>query len=316
MEKAKKALLLLNMGGPNNIDEVELFLRNMFADKNILTMNSYMRKFIANMIISKRLEDVKENYHLLGGKSPLPELTQQLIAKLQLYLDMPIYPVMRYVPPFAKDALLECQKAGIEELILFPLYPHYSTTTTFSSIEDVEEWCKELGYNPKITIVDPYYDEYGYIEASCEKIMEAMESRESREYDLILSAHGLPMRIIRAGDPYEKQIEANVSAIKIYLKERGIIFHEIKLAYQSKVGSSAWLEPNLVDVLRNPTNRKVVIYPLAFTIDNSETLFELDIEHREIANKIKYEDYVVVSCMNSSEKFVNFIVERVNAVSS
>ena len=246
----------------------------------------------------------------------MPELTNKLILKLKKHLEMPVYPAMRYVPPFAKDALLKCKEAGIEELILFPLYPHYSTTTTLSSVEDVEERCEELGYAPKITIVDPYYDEYGYIEASCEKIMEAMEGRESREYDLILSAHGLPMRIIRAGDPYEKQIESNVSAIKIYLKERGIQFNEIKLAYQSKVGSSAWLEPNLVDVLRNPTNRKVVIYPLAFTLDNSETLFELDIEHREIANKIKYEDYVVVSCMNSSEKFVNFIVERVNAVSS
>jgi len=314
MEKAKKALLLLNMGGPNNIEEVELFLRNMFADKNILTMNSYMRKFIANMIISKRLEDVKENYRLLGGKSPLPELTEQLIAKLESHLDMPIYPAMRYVPPFATDALLKCQKAGIEELILFPLYPHYSSTTTLSSVEDVKEGCKELGYAPKITIVDPYYDEYAYIEANCEKIMEAMEGKESREYDLILSAHGLPMSIIKAGDPYEKQIESNVSAIKIYLKEHGMVFHEIKLAYQSKVGSSAWLEPNLVDVLRNPTNRKVLIYPLAFTIDNSETVFELDIEHREIAKKIKYEDYVVASCMNSSEKFVKFIVERVNAV--
>ncbi len=309
-----KALLLLNMGGPNNIEEVELFLHNMFADKNILTMNPYMRKLVANIIISKRLEDVKENYRLLGGKSPLSDLTSELIKKLEKQLDIPIYPAMRYVPPFADKALFQCQKDGIEELILFPMYPQYSTTTTLSSLQDIEEKCKVLDYKPKITLIDPYYDDYDYIAASSEKIIEAAEGIDTKEYDLLLSAHGLPMSIIKAGDPYQNQVEANASAIKIYLKERGVVFHKIKLVYQSKVGSSAWLEPNLVDVLRNPTHRKVIIYPLAFTLDNSETLFELDIEHREIADKIKYEDYIVASCMNSSNKFVEFIVEKVKAI--
>ena len=310
----KQALLLLNMGGPNNIDEVELFLRNMFADKNILTMNVYLRKFIAYIIISKRLEDVKENYQLLGGKSPLPLLTDELIAKLKSYLDMPIYPAMRYVPPFADEALIKCKEDGVEELILFPMYPQYSTTTTLSSLEDIEQRCDALSYAPKITLINPYYDDYDYIVASCEKIIEAIDGKDSKEYDLLLSAHGLPLSIIKSGDPYQNQVEANVSAIKIYLHERGIKFHDIKLVYQSKVGSSAWLEPNLIDVLRNPTHRKVLIYPLAFTLDNSETVFELDIEHREIADKIKYDDYLVASCMNSSEKFVNLIVDKVNKI--
>jgi ferrochelatase len=309
-----QALLLLNMGGPNDVEEVELFLRNMFADKNILTMNPYIRKFVATIIINKRLEEVKENYALLGGKSPLPGLTYELISKLEEKIDMPIYPAMRYVPPFADEVLKKCQEKGIEELILFPMYPQYSTTTTLSSVEDIELRCKELDYTPEITVIDPYYDDYDYIEASCEKIMEAMEGKETKEYDLLLSAHGLPLSIIQAGDPYQNQVEGNASAIKIYLKERGIEFHDIKLVYQSKVGSSAWLEPNLVDVLRNPTHRKVIIFPLAFTLDNSETVFELDIEHREIAEKIKYDDYIVAKCMNSSEKFVELIVEKVKAV--
>lgn len=309
-----KALFLLNMGGPNYIEEVELFLNNMFSDKNILTMNQYTRKLVAYIIITKRLEDVKENYGLLGGKSPLPQLTEDLIIKLKQHLDMPIYPAMRYVPPFASDALKQCKEEGVEELILFPMYPQYSTTTTLSSLEDIQDRCKALDYSPKITMIDPYYDDYDYIEASCEKIIEAAEGKDTKEYDLLLSAHGLPLSIIKAGDPYQNQVEANASAIKIYLKERGIEFHEIKLVYQSKVGSSAWLEPNLVDVLRNPTHRKVLIYPLAFTLDNSETVFELDIEHREIAEKIKYEDYIVASCMNSSDKFVDLIVKKVNEV--
>jgi ferrochelatase len=309
-----KALLLLNMGGPNNIEEVELFLRNMFADKNILTMNSYMRKFIANIIISKRLEDVKENYRLLGGKSPLPELTNKLILKLKKHLDMPVYPAMRYVPPFADRALFQCQKDGVEELILFPMYPQYSTTTTLSSLEDIEQRCNVMGYAPKITLINPYYDDYDYIKICCEKIIEAMDGKDTKEYDLLLSAHGLPISIIKSGDPYQNQVEGNASAIKTYLACKGIVFHDIKLVYQSKVGSSAWLEPNLVDVLRNPTHRKVLIYPLAFTLDNSETVFELDIEHREIAEKIKYEDYIVAKCMNDNDAFVQLILDRVNAL--
>jgi len=121
------------------------------------------------------------------------------------------------------------------------------------------------------------------------------------------------MSIIRAGDPYEKQVEANVSALKIVLRERGIIFKNIKLAYQSKVGNAAWLEPNLADVLRKPKNLKVIIFPLAFTIDNSETIFELDREHREIAEKIGYEDYRVARCPNDSEAFARFIGEKIAA---
>ena len=308
--KKEKALFLLNMGGPNSIGEVEIFLKNMFADSNILTMNRYTRQLVATIIINKRLEDVKENYTLIGGKSPLLGLTEDLISKLKEHLDMPIYPAMRYVPPFADEALIECKKDGIEELILFPMYPQFSTTTTLSSKEDIMFRCEQLDYNPKITMIDPYYDDYDYIEASCDKIIEAAEGKDTKEYDLLLSAHGLPVSIIKAGDPYQNQVEGNASAIKIYLKERGIEFNEIKLVYQSKVGSDAWLEPNLIDVLRNPTNDKVLIFPLSFTLDNSETVFELDIEHREIAEKIKYKDYIVASCLNSDEKFINLILKK------
>ncbi len=310
----KQALLLLNMGGPNNVDEVELFLRNMFADKNILVMNVYLRKFVSAIIINKRLEAVKENYGLIGGKSPLPNLTETLIQRLKTKLDMPIYAAMRYVPPFADIALEKCKEEGIEELVLFPMYPQYSTTTTFSSIEDIELRCEAIDYHPRIKVIDPYYDDYDYISASVDKIVEAMEGKETKEYDLLLSAHGLPLSIIKDGDIYQNQVEGNASAIKIYLHERGIAFKNIKLVYQSKVGSSSWLEPNLIDVLRNPYNRKVIIFPLAFTLDNSETVFELDIEHREIADKIKYDDYVVAKCMNDDEKFVALIVDRVTKI--
>jgi ferrochelatase len=303
------------MGGANSIDEVEMFLRNMFSDKNILPTNRYLRKFIGNIIVKKRVDEVKRNFQeFLGGKSPLSETTDALIKKLKNRLDMPIAPAMRYVPPFASPALEEFKRSGVEELILFPMYPQYSTTTTLSSVEDIESRCKELEYNPKITTIEPYYDDYNYIEMIYKKIMEKIEDRDTKEYDLLLSAHGLPISIIKAGDPYEKQVEANVSALKIYLKERDINFKSIKLVYQSKVGNSSWLEPSLVDTLRNPKNRKVIIYPLAFTIDNSETIFELDIESREIAKKIKYRDFLVAKCFNDDDDFVDFIVKKVKEV--
>jgi len=301
------------MGGPNNVDEVEMFLKNMFSDKNILTMDRVTRKLVSSIIIYKRLDEVKKNFvKYLGGKSPLPVWTDKLIRKLETKLEMPIVPAMRYVPPFATSSLEKFKADGVEELILFPMYPQYSTTTTRSSLEDIEERCEALDYAPKITLIDPYYDDYDYIAMSAAKIVECLEGKESREYDLLLSAHGLPMSIIKAGDPYQNQVEANVSALKIYFHERGVVFNNIKLVYQSKVGSSAWLEPNLVDVLRNPYHRKVLIYPLAFTVDNSETVYELDIEHREIAKKIKYDDYLVAKCFNDDDGLVNLIVKKVN----
>lgn len=311
----KKALLLLNMGGPNNIDEVEMFLRNMFSDKNILTMDRYTRALVREIIIFNRIDEVKENFiKNLGGKSPLPELTYKLIEKLKVKLDLAIAPAMRYVPPFASDALKKFQEDGVQELILFPMYPQYSTTTTLSSLEDIEARCEALGYAPKITLIEPYYDDYAYIEMCANKILEAFEDKNTQEYDLLLSAHGLPTSIIASGDPYQTQIEGNVSALRIYFHERGIKFNNIKLVYQSKVGNSAWLEPNLVDVLRKPYHRKVLIYPLAFTVDNSETLYELEVEHREIADKIKYDDYRVAKCFNYDDAFIDFIVAKVKAL--
>lgn len=312
----KQALFLLNMGGPNNLDEVKLFLHNMFSDKNIIS-NPLVRPLVRKIIITKRLNEAKESYAELGGKSPLLDLTSQLIEKLKTKIGMPVYAAMRYVPPFATESLEKCKADGIEELLLFPLYPQYSTTTTLSSYEDMVERCKALDYHPKITMLAcQYFDDTDYIQANVAQIVTAIGDKDTREYDLLLSAHGLPMSIIKAGDPYQRQVESNVSAIKTLLALKGILFHDIKLVYQSKVGSAAWLEPNLVDVLRNPTNRKVLIYPLAFTIDNSETLFELDIEHREIAQKVKYDDYIVARCMNDSDAFVDLILKYVNTQNS
>ena len=302
------------MGGPNSIDEVELFLRNMFADPYILPMNRYLRQFVGKRIIKKRLHEAQENYREIGGKSPLTEITQSLCSKLEQRLALPVRPAMRYVPPFAVDALREFQKTGIEEIILFPMYPHYSTTTTQSSVDDVEAQCSLLGYHPHVRVIDPYYDHPDYIRIQVSQIKEVLGDEDAGSYELLLSAHGLPLSIIHAGDPYEKQVEVNAALIQYMLALEGIHFKSTRLVYQSKVGSGAWLEPNLIDVLRKPQHLKVLLCPLAFTIDNSETIFELDIEHREIAEKIGYEAYKVAKCPNDSDAFVEHIVAQISAV--
>lgn len=308
----KQGILLLNMGGPNNIDEVELFLRNMFSDKYILPMHLSMRKFIGNIIIKKRLDEAQQNYRQIGGKSPLTDITVSLCKKIESISGVITRPAMRYVPPFASWALREFMEQGVEEIVLFPMYPQHSTTTTLSSVEDVQEQCKLLGYTPSIKTVEPYGISAEYVSIQVDEIVEAIGHNNSNEYELLLSAHGLPVKIINAGDPYAVQVESSVYRIKEELRRRDVIFKNIKLVYQSKVGGGEWLEPNLADVLRKPEHLKVLIYPIAFTVDNSETVFELDIEHREIAQKIGYEDYLVAKCPNDSEEFAKFIAKQVS----
>ena len=309
-----RGILLLNMGGPNTIDEVETFLRNMFADPAILPMRPFLRRLIGSRIVTKRLSEARENYRLLGGKSPLTDITLRLAEKIEQRTGLPTLPAMRYVPPFARDALHAMQEQGVDELILFPMYPQYSTTTTQSSYDDVMAQCDALGYHPSIRLVEPYYAEEGYVAVLIDRIVEALGEAESSEYSLILSAHGLPLSIIESGDPYQEHIEGTLVALKKALEDKGIVFRVIELAYQSKVGNAAWLEPNLTTVLRHPKNLKVLIAPIAFTIDNSETLFELDIEHRAIAEKIGYDDYRLAACPNDGEDFATFIAEKIDAL--
>ena len=310
----KRGILLLNMGGPNTLDEVALFLRNMFADPAILPMHPWLRKMIGNRIVKKRLHEARENYRQLGGKSPLTDITEALAAKVEAQTGCVTLPAMRYVPPFAAEALRSMQEQGVEEIVCFPMYPQYSTTTTQSSWEDVQAQCAAMGYAPELHLVEPYYADGEYIAVLVDRVRAASEGIDTSAYTLILSAHGLPLSIIEAGDPYRDQIEASVVAMKEAFAEAGMSFASVELAYQSKVGNAAWLEPNLADRLRHPHHLKVMILPLAFTIDNSETRFELDIEHRMIADTLGYEDYRVVSCPNDGDDFAKFIAGKIDAL--
>ena len=367
----KKALILLNMGGPNNLSEVEVFLKNMFNDPFILGVKSdFWRSVLASLIVKSRTAAARSNYEKLGGRSPICSITEALcervneLARAELSAGLkfenaadvnaaneplqeaqaqgkpaqdtilqnqpPRYvptqseasqdekPIdelicdyaMNYTPPFAEDVFKKY--ADFDEIILMPLYPHFSKTTVQSSLCSAEAALKRLGIK-NYKIIDIFYDSAAYNEillnliASC---IAKFSADEISQISLIFSAHSLPVKMIAAGDPYEAQVEAHVEILKDLLAARGIKFKEIILAYQSRLGPVKWLEPNVADVLRDLQSKKALIFPIAFCVDNSETDFELDIFYRASARELGYEYYEVCKCPNSREDFAKFILAQ------
>ena len=311
----KEAIVLLNMGGPNNLEEVEMFLKNMFNDKNILTMKSgVLRKFVATMITFSRTESSQEIYRQLGGKSPLVGHTKKLVAKLQEALGDGVIVdfAMRYTPPFASEVIERLNKEEVEKIYLIPLYPQHSTTTTKSSLEDFEEQYHIHGGDAILVEVKHFFENERYNKAIIERIKESVGEDKYEDFDIIFSAHGLPQKIVDKGDVYEKHVQKHVALLQEMMEKEGMGFHEVHLAYQSKVGPMKWLEPSLEEKLKTVRNRGVVIFPIAFTIDNSETDFELGVEYKEIAQELGFKEYRVARCPNESELFVEALIEIYN----
>ena len=365
----KKALILLNMGGPNNLSEVEVFLKNMFNDPFILGVKSdFWRSVLAALIVKSRTASARSNYEKLGGRSPICSITEALCERVNelarakfgaglkfegtadagaanepaqeaqsepaqdilLQNRSPRYvptqseapqdekPIdelicdyaMNYTPPFAEDVFKKY--ADFDEIILMPLYPHFSKTTVQSSLCSAEAALKRLGIKNYKTI-DIFYDNAAYNEILLNLIagcVAKFSADEISQISLIFSAHSLPVKMITAGDPYEAQVKAHVEILKDLLAARGIKFKEIILAYQSRLGPVKWLEPNIADVLRDLQSKKALIFPIAFCVDNSETDFELDIFYRARARELGYEYYKVCKCPNSREDFAKFILAQ------
>ena len=306
---AQKALVLLNMGGPNNLDEVKLFLSNMFNDSNIITVeNSFLRRLIAFMITSSRTKTAQANYAKLGGKSPLVGYTKQLVEKLQSALpSLHVNFAMRYTPPFCNTLIEELKEKGIEEVILLPLYPHYSTTTTKSSVEDFMKVARALEFKGKIRVIDRFYEDKTYNQLLVKKIKEALGEHDPSEMELIFSAHSLPQKIIANGDPYQNEVTLHAKRIEKLLEEENLHFKAVHLAYQSKLGPVKWLEPSMEEKLTSLNNKNALIVPISFTIDNSETEFELCMEYAELAHHLGFERYIVAKCPNDDDLFVECI---------
>ncbi|MCK9474154.1 ferrochelatase [Sulfurimonas sp.] len=308
----KEAIVLLNMGGPNNLEEVEVFLTNMFNDKNIITVkSSLLRRFIATMITFSRAEKSQEIYRQIGGKSPIVGHTKNLVQKLKSRVGNEIIVdfAMRYTPPFAAEVIERLNKYNLEKIYLIPLYPQFSTTTTKSSLEDFEEQYHTKGRDAVLVEIKHFFQNTNYNKAILQRIQERISAHECRDFDLIFSAHGLPLKVIEKGDVYERHVQKHVEILKGMLLEAGMNFNAVHLAYQSKVGPMEWLKPSLGDKLKEVKGKGVLIYPIAFTIDNSETDFELEIEYREIAHELGFKEYRVCECPNDSEFFVDALVE-------
>lgn len=310
-QNPKKAIVLLNMGGPNSLSEVKMFLQNMFNDPLILPIKSnFFRSLLASFITNKRLEEAQHNYRQIGGKSPLVTHTFNLCKILESLDSSYFYTyVMRYTPPFAFDVAKELKNKGIENLVLFSLYPHYSHTTIKSSYEDFIQALKKANYTPKITYIPHYFEDLNYNQAIIERICESLKESKAEDFHLVFSAHSLPQKNINQGDPYQKEILENVAILKNLLQSQNLNFKSIATAYQSKIGPIKWLEPNLKDILPKYKNQNLLIYPIAFSMDNSETDFELSIQYRALAQEVGICDYRVCQCLNASQTFAKAILK-------
>lgn len=298
-----KGILLLNMGGARSEQELRSFLFNMFSDQHII--RSPVRYLLAPLISTLRYKKIWRKYELIGG-SRIYEHTGRLAEKLQQQTGVEVLPVMRYTHPLAADLFAEKK---FDQLILIPLYPHYSSTTTMSSLEDVYRALKSQGQQPEVREIGPYFDDPLFNASIVQRIR---EQYQDSSYHLVFSAHGLPQKIA-AHDPYEGQIREHVAILKSLLPEAGLEFKGFHLAYQSKVGPMRWLEPSLDTTLKELAGEKVIVYPLSFTIDNSETDLELAIEYKELARIIGLRDYRVCQVQNDSDLFVDFLAARIVA---
>ena len=320
----KKAVVLLNMGGVSKKGELEIFLTNMFNDENIITVKSdRLRSFIASMIVRFRRGEASENYESINNASPILRLTRSLVKKLQKKFgakdssDTLVTFAMRYTPPYADSAVKQLKKYKIKEVFLLPLYPQYSTTTVKSSLEEIMPLLDRALPLVKISYIKRFYQNKSFVKLIAHTIANIVPDKDKiKNYSLLFSAHSLPQKIITRGDSYEIELNAQIKLIKKELEKQGLLPREIILAYQSKLGPIKWLGPSLEHTIRNFVGyknkkgkeiKKVIVYPISFTIDNAETTFELSIEAKELAEKNGFNQFIVCPSPNDSDEFVEIL---------
>jgi ferrochelatase len=315
----KIGVVLLNLGGPDSLDAVEPFLYNLFCDPDIIDFpGSFLfRKRLAKMISTRRSPGVIEQYREIGGKSPLKDHTLKQAAlleeKLNERLPAKVYVAMRYWRPSTDEALDAIERDDIKKVILLPLYPQFSKATTTSSLKEWENKLRSRDLDIDYSLIEQYYDRPAFIDSWVERIREGMERfpvEVRDDVNLLFSAHGTPMKLVRQGDPYSHQIKETVEAIM----QRGGFGQPHTLCYQSKVGPMKWLTPSTPDTIAELASRGVrhmLLVPIAFASDHLETLFELGIEYRRQAKERGVEQYEVTAGLNDSSAFINALAELV-----
>jgi ferrochelatase len=311
----KTAVILFNLGGPDSQKSVKGFLFNLFNDKAIIGLVQPFRFLLAKLISSRRNKKAQAIYAQIGGKSPILETTNaqaEALEKELSYLgNYKVFVSMRYWHPFAKDVVKKVKEYQPDEVIFLPLYPQFSTTTTASSFEDFHHRLKKAKVSGLLKYVCCYPTNPQFISAHCRLIKQAINKTTSAGFDdfrLLFSAHGLPQKVIDAGDSYCFQVKASVDAI---IKELNHDKIDHKICYQSKVGPLQWTGPSLeVEISRAALDKKaVIIVPIAFVSDHSETLVELDIEYKELAHKKKIPFYCRVPALNVDGYFIKALLD-------
>lgn len=300
----KTAVVLFNLGGPDSLEAVRPFLFNLFNDKAIIGLPQPLRWMLAKYISGKRAPIARDIYRHLGGKSPLLEQTEDQARALQDVLgpDFKVVPAMRYWHPFADQALRQIEGFGAERVVLLPLYPQFSTTTTGSS---AQQWRRLAGNRfPQTNLVCCYPTEPGFVAAMAERIAsEYAKAKALGRPRLLFSAHGLPQSIIDKGDPYQRQVEQSAQAIVTGL---GIADLDWAICYQSRVGRAKWIGPSTEEELQRAATDQVpvVVAPVAFVSEHSETLVELDIEYRHLAQNLGIPGYFRAATVGSHPAFI------------
>lgn len=298
-------IVLMNLGGPDSDAAVEPYLVNLFSDRAIIRLPNPLRWLVARMIARRRGPLARQIFAKIGSASPLLQNTQEQAAALARRLGngYRIVIAMRYWAPRAAEAAASLKAMGVERIVLMPLYPQFSTTTTASSIIEWKEAAKRVGLAVPTRAVCCYPTEAGFIAALASAIGRAIDDwpAEIGAPRLLLSAHGLPQRIVAGGDPYQSQVEQTARAVRAALG-RDI---EALVCYQSRVGPLKWLTPATDAEIRRAgqERRGVIVAPIAFVSEHSETLVELDIEYRHLAAASGVPRYVRVATVGAAESF-------------
>lgn len=318
--KIRRAVVLFNLGGPDNPAAIRPFLYNLFSDAAIISLPKPLRLCIAWMISKQRTREATKIYAQIGGKSPLLEETQAQARALESHLNKHaeediIYQVfvsMRYWNPRAREIVANVKDWRADEIVLLPLYPQYSTTTTQSSmLEWMDEGLKQ-DLNARHCIVCCYPEEDGFLCAHAESIESRLSyliERGTKMKDVVIlfSAHGLPEKVIRNGDPYQEQVERSCVGVmrKLRLPE-GHARVDWQICYQSRVGPLAWIGPSIDEAITKigTQGRGIVVVPIAFVSEHSETLVELDLEYSAFAKQAGVKFYERIPALGVHKNFI------------
>ncbi|MGD1044019.1 MAG: ferrochelatase [Bacteroidota bacterium] len=320
MDNKKTAVVLFQLGGPDSLDAVEPFLFNLFMDPDIINfpLAFLARKSLAKLISSRRAPKVQNNYKLIGGKSPILDLTRlqanALNARLvQQGIQAQVFIAMRYWHPMTNEIVSEIKAGGFDQVIFIPLYPQFSQATTGSSINEWNRQAKKQGLNIPTRFACCYPNHPALIEAFVENINKSLTRFSNilpANIDLVFSAHGVPVRYIQKGDPYQLHIEETVRRVV----EQGKWESPYTLCFQSKVGPMQWLKPSLIETierLASEGRKNLLIIPIAFVTDHIETLHEINIDVRNHAMARGVRQFELMPALNDHPKFIECLTDLV-----